>query len=216
MSIDPKKFEEKNKKMFAWVSNYYDNHLFKNFYFEKIYQRVIEEIAGKEKNYFEKPINFLDVACGTGRIIHILSQKFPESKFVGLDFSEAMLHEATKKQPKTNNVQYKVGNVTKLPADANAYDLVICTEAFHHFMFPDETLKEIYRVLKPGGMFLLIDPAFNVSLIKKTVGLFLKWLENAYDYYSHSQMEALLKKHNFDIQKSYTYYLNNYFFSKKR
>lgn len=215
MAIDQEKFEEKNKKMFSWVSHYYDNHLSVNFYFEKIYKRVVEEIAGKQGNYFVRPINFLDVACGTGKIIHILSPKFPESKFLGLDFSEAMLREAIKNQPRTNNVQFQIGSVTKLPAEDNAYDLVICTEAFHHFMFPDETLEEIYRVLKPGGMFLLIDPAFNIGFIKKTIGLFLKWLENAYDYYSHSQMETLLKKHHFQIQKSYTYYFNNYFFCTK-
>ncbi|MEK7644000.1 MAG: class I SAM-dependent methyltransferase [Patescibacteria group bacterium] len=216
MHIDKTKFEDKNKKMFSWVARYYDNGLFRKYYFEKIYDRVLLEAEGTMKNYFGRPIKLLDVACGTGEIINRLSRKFPESEFLGADFSEEMLAKARAKPPTATKIRFLAAEVTALPFANETFDLIICTEAFHHFSRPDDALREIRRLLKPDGMFLLIDLAFNIRVIKTLIGPFFHWLENAYAYYSKPELEKKLELNGFVIQKSYTYYFNNYFFTAKK
>jgi ubiquinone/menaquinone biosynthesis C-methylase UbiE len=102
----------------------------------------------------------LDVGCGTGQLAHRLRLTNPRVRVVGCDFSLGMLRAARDRDPGGAWVQ---GDALRLPFASEAFDAVVSTQAFH--WFPDQTaaLREVARVLRPGGAFVLtvVRPALG-------------------------------------------------------
>jgi ubiquinone/menaquinone biosynthesis C-methylase UbiE len=98
----------------------------------------------------------LDLATGTGELARRLSERQADLCFVGLDLSRAMLLRGCAK-PGTDAWRPLQGDAARLPFPSAAFDVVICTNAFHHFPRPGEALAEIRRVLRPGGALTLTD-----------------------------------------------------------
>ncbi|WP_248930172.1 class I SAM-dependent methyltransferase [Paenibacillus hamazuiensis] len=99
----------------------------------------------------------LDIATGGGHVANALAA-FIES-VTACDLTEAMLEQARKfiaGQGRTN-VSFAAGDAESLPFANEAFDLVTCRIAAHHFPDPDAFVREAFRVLAPGGSFLLID-----------------------------------------------------------
>lgn len=97
----------------------------------------------------------LDVCCGTGS--HLAFYQDTGCALFGLDASPAMLGAARRRLG--SGAHLDLGDATRLPYSAGAYDLVSCKLALHE-MPPDArraVLSEARRVLKPGGRILLID-----------------------------------------------------------
>lgn len=95
----------------------------------------------------------VDLGCGTGKATTIWTDFANE--VIGIEPSEEMLSIA-KNQSTNDKVQYRVGygNDTKLAS--NSIDIVACSQAFH-WMEPESTLKEVNRILKEGGVFVIYD-----------------------------------------------------------
>jgi len=73
----------------------------------------------------------------------------------GIDLSEKMLHVAKSKLPE--QVKLLLGDSEALPFPDNTFDVVYCNDSFHHYPAPMNVLREVHRVLKPGGTFLMGD-----------------------------------------------------------
>lgn len=101
--------------------------------------------------------SLLDVGCGTGSGLQFLSQKGIK-KLAGIDLSPEMIRRARQKLPKS--ITLKVASVDRLPFPDNSFDMVINTEAFHHFPEPKTAIKEMARVLKKGGLLCISDINF--------------------------------------------------------
>lgn len=102
----------------------------------------------------------LDVGCGTGSLLIEIKNKYPKAEVVGIDPDPNILHIAHNKLEQAGvNAQLKQGVVQELPFPTSSFDLVTSTLVFHHL--PTEVkrqaIKEIYRVLKENGRFLLAD-----------------------------------------------------------
>ena len=96
----------------------------------------------------------LDVGCGTGFLIDLLARKRP-ARYVGLDLSTEMLRMARQKQ--IAGAEFVAGTADKLPFKDGSFDIVTCSQSFHHYPYPSKAMQEAYRVLKPGGLYILSD-----------------------------------------------------------
>lgn len=99
----------------------------------------------------------LDVATGTG--FTALAFAPCVQSVVGLDVSPGMLQQAREKAAAQGlaNVTFQEGAAESLPFEAKTFDIVTCRIAPHHFLSVPDFLREVARVLKPGGRLLLAD-----------------------------------------------------------
>lgn len=214
-SKNKEEFENLNKKQFDLWSNFYDSSIFRLIYFEKIYKKVIEIIKNEADEKLRSQNKFLDVGCGTAEVIFRLAKEFKEAEFAGIDFSRGMVERAINKTSHLNNVKIIEADVENLPFEDKTFDFILCLDTFHHFYNPDLALKEISRVLKDNGLFLLVDPSPDIFYLKPILKI-IKNLESARKYYSKKELRGLLNQHNFSIISSFSYYLNNFVLSLKK
>lgn len=102
----------------------------------------------------------LDLGCGTGTLVVLLKRKYPTAQIVGLDPDPKALHRANKKVRRAGvSVQLDEGFSDELPYDEGTFDRVLSSFMLHHLEEPEreKTLREVLRVLKPGGSFHLLD-----------------------------------------------------------
>lgn len=208
-------FESLNKKQFNLWSSFYDSLIFRLIYFEKIYKKIIEIIKNEANEKLRPQNKFLDVGCGTAEVIFRLAKEFKEVEFAGIDFSRGMVEKAINKTSHLNNVKIIEANVENLPFEDKTFDFVLCLDTFHHFYNPDLALKEIKRVLKDNGLFLLVDPSPDIFYLKLILKI-IKNLESARKYYSKKELRDLLDQLNFSIISLFSYYLNNFVLSLKK
>jgi SAM-dependent methyltransferase len=106
----------------------------------------------------------LDVGCGGGKTIARLAAAATDGKIYGIDYSDASVtasRRANRKEIASGRVQILPGSVSRLPFPEAMFDLVTAVET--HYYWPDLTAdaREILRVLKPGGTFILIAEAYK-------------------------------------------------------
>lgn len=103
----------------------------------------------------------LEVGCGTGSLAILAKEKVGTQSYVaGVDISEKMLDQAIKKSKKYNlKIDFIKASIDQLPFPENKFDVVISSWMFHHLpeLIKLNGLKEIKRVLKPGGRLFLMD-----------------------------------------------------------
>lgn len=99
----------------------------------------------------------LDVACGPG----ILSAAIAKSarEVVAFDLTPQMLKKAAQRcsEAGLGNVTFREGNATELPFADSTFDAVVTRLSVHHFDRPERAISEIFRVLRPGGRFVVAD-----------------------------------------------------------
>ena len=109
-------------------------------------------LAELEKEPFDA---VLDVGCGTGAVLALLHEKYPDRRYVGLDLTPEMIEVArTKVAP---GMEFVVGDAENLPFDEASFDAVLCSNSFHHYPNPAAFLAGALRVLRPGGRLILRD-----------------------------------------------------------
>jgi ubiquinone/menaquinone biosynthesis C-methylase UbiE len=97
----------------------------------------------------------LDLACGTGIYARPLAKQLNRGAVFGLDLSKPMLEFAARQARKEGvmNMQVMRGNALDLPFSDGSFEVVNCCGALHLFADLSLALREIHRVLKPGGRF---------------------------------------------------------------
>jgi ubiquinone/menaquinone biosynthesis C-methylase UbiE len=96
-----------------------------------------------------------DLGCGTGAMIATLAPFV--SRVVGVDQSAAMLQTARKRLRGVVNVDLRRGELEALPIDDGRLDAAVMVVVLHHAAEPEAVLREMARVLRPGGRVLVID-----------------------------------------------------------
>ena len=101
-----------------------------------------------------------DFGCGGGRNTAELLKRFPEARVTALDYSKVAC--AKTKQFNRNEVQagrcnVVQGDVSRLPFEAATFDVITAFETVYFWPGPVESFQEVWRVLKPGGTFMIVN-----------------------------------------------------------
>jgi len=119
---------------------------------------------GLAKVLIEKHFTILDVGCGGGRTLSKLVAAAGDGKVYGIDYSEASVAASKRTNARSlelGRVEVRLGSVSELPFPEGMFDLITAVET--HFWWPDlpRDLREIFRVLKSGGTFLIIAEVYK-------------------------------------------------------
>lgn len=97
----------------------------------------------------------LDIACGEGYGCQLLSNH--ALKVTGVDIDPSTIIRA-KQQYSNSKINFLDGSIEAIPCPDKSFDLVTCFETLEHISGQEQALKEIRRVLKPGGVLLISTP----------------------------------------------------------
>ena len=97
-----------------------------------------------------------DIGCGTGVMLGRIREEYGDRfRLYGLDLSKESLRQA--EQNCGGDVVLSQGDVDAMPYEDGMFDLILCMHSFHHYPHPVRALSEVRRVLKPDGLFLLVE-----------------------------------------------------------
>jgi 2-polyprenyl-3-methyl-5-hydroxy-6-metoxy-1,4-benzoquinol methylase len=129
-------------------------------------ERLVTEVANEDTIYhlhrYAIPMDYItgkivvDIASGEGYRSNLMALK---AKHVyGIDISEEAVLFAAEKYNTTTNLSFKVGSVEKIPLDDHMADVVVSFETLEHTDKHHEMMREVKRVLKPGGIVIISSP----------------------------------------------------------
>ena len=127
-------------------------------------QPLFPELSGK---------TVLDLGCGYGWHCKYAAEQGAKS-VLGIDQSEKMIAEAEKRNA-AENIKYRVCSLQKYAYPQETYDLVVSNLVLHYIKDLDGIYRNVYRTLKPGGIFL-----FNIEHPTFTAGVNQQWSEDGY------------------------------------
>ncbi len=199
--VTPYKDSDLNKKeqvtkMFDAISKEYDglNRVISFGIDVKWRNKVVDIVAQHQ------PQNVLDIATGTGDLAISLS-KTTASEIIGLDISAGMLEVGRRKishKQLDSKIKMIVGDSENLPFDDNTFDAITVAFGVRNFEHLEKGLAEIYRVLKPNGIFVILETSvptksfyktgysFYTKYILPTIGKVFSKDQSAYSYLSES------------------------------
>jgi demethylmenaquinone methyltransferase/2-methoxy-6-polyprenyl-1,4-benzoquinol methylase len=150
-----------------------------SFGMHRLWKRMLLELSGLSENTVA-----LDIASGTGDIPKLISQKFPSSHIHVTDINESMLALGKERSINENfyqNCSFTLASGEELPYQDQMFDLVTIGFGLRNFTDKQAGLREMKRVLKPGGILLILE------FSKPTNSLFSK----IYDWYSFNVIPRL-------------------------
>ncbi|MDQ6662237.1 MAG: class I SAM-dependent methyltransferase [Chloroflexota bacterium] len=154
----------------------------------------------------------LDVGCGTGLLLRLLADRFPEAELVGVDASPDMLehaHHTLKEKPHVQLRQVELGADGQpiLPCAPGTFDLITCTNTFHYFTEPVVVLQTWREVLVEGGQVLVEDYTLRRTPVPWNA---FEWAIKLYDpqhvrLYPPSTVQVLSQQAGFQVLHTQTF-----------
>jgi len=103
----------------------------------------------------------IDIGCGPGFLCKSMAAAVrPTGKVVGIDISRDLIEFANNLKG-DDPIEYRIGNATALPVAAEEFDVAVSTQVIEYVPDADAVLREIARVLRPGGRAFMIDTDFD-------------------------------------------------------
>ena len=143
----------------------------------------------------------LDIATGTGDLAIAFAKKTEAAEIIGLDLSQGMLNQAVAKvkdKAYAHRLKFIKGDSEALSFESNYFDAISVSFGVRNFEHLEQGLSEIYRVLKPGGLLVILETSvpdkfpfkqgyrFYTNGIMPTIGRWLSKDKLAYRYLSDS------------------------------
>lgn len=188
--------KEQVAQMFDNISGNYDglNRVISLGIDMKWRKKVVALVA--EKN----PETILDIATGTGDLVIMMSNTSAK-KIIGLDISAGMLEVGKQKieaKKLTEKIEMVLGDSENMPYPDNYFDAITVSFGIRNFETLEKGLAEIYRVLKPNGIFVILETSvptkfpfkqgytFYTKFILPIIGKIFSKDNDAYGYLSES------------------------------
>lgn len=140
----------------------------------------------------------LDVGCGTGELLRRVRANVPDAVLAGLDPVPEMLGVAREKLSGRDDL--RVGYADRLPWNAGTFDVVVSCNMFRYIRHPLAALREMARVLRPGGALVLTDWCDDYFACR-ICNLYLRLTNRAFHMtYRQAECLELLKVAGYEIQ----------------
>lgn len=166
-----------------------------------------------EDCFFEDGQNILDAGCGSGivcRMLALLNAK-KRINIHGIEISKDTAELAKKRVEGIeafSNIEFQNANLEKIPHPDSFFDVIICRYVYEHMARPQEITNEFFRVLKPGGIFVIIDTNGILINIRSTYYPELDDYQYRlqemgipnFDFFINDNLPTYFKKAGFDIE----------------
>jgi SAM-dependent methyltransferase len=128
-----------------------------------IIPQVVPLLGGAD--YMGSGIDVADVGCGSGRALNILAAEYPESRFTGFDIADAALERARAEAAEkgSTNIEFITRDAAALDEPAR-FDVITSFDAVHDQAHPDRMLAGVFAALRPGGLYLCVEPQASSHL----------------------------------------------------
>jgi ubiquinone/menaquinone biosynthesis C-methylase UbiE len=136
-------------QVFDRRSSSYEHALTQQLFFDRIHRHALALVPDGANL-----ASILDIGCGTGRLLRKAARKWPQAGLTGVDPAKGMIEQAEKLTP---GATFHLGQAESLPLEEAAFDLVLSTMSFHHWQDQAQGFRQVARVLRPGGYFVLVD-----------------------------------------------------------
>lgn len=148
-----------------------------------------------EKMKIRRGSVLLDVGCGGGKTLQLLSRMNAYGKIYGIDYSEQAVKDsikANKLDVATGKIYIQQASVTDIPFSENMFDIITAFQT--HYFWPDleKSVKEVFRVLKQEGCFFITAEIYKINYHMKT-------------YKTKEDIEQLFKKTGFSTVEFYVH-----------
>lgn len=132
-------------------------------------RRIIEQLDPKEKE------KIIDLGCGTGYYLFLLSNLSINLDLTGLDYDKKAINEA-KELLREKRIKFVTGDLHKIPFKDKNFDKAVMSEVLEHVEDDEKVLKGIYRILKPNGVLVISVPSINYPLFWDPINFILQHL----------------------------------------
>ncbi len=151
----------------------------------------------------------LDVATGTGRVARPVAKRLKGGRIIGVDQAKAMLDVGHQHSDPIPAYYQCAGEADALPFKSNCFDRGFVSFSLHHFRNSDGVVKEVLRVLKNGGRFVVLDPvvedakdSIDIALEAKINQVFRRTHGNDFRFHTASSIQRLLTKAGYRIPRT--------------
>jgi ubiquinone/menaquinone biosynthesis C-methylase UbiE len=195
-----KRIKRRARAQFEKWATSYDRSLFNELVFFPTIRTCQEEILRWQARREPAPYRLLDVGCGTGTLLTVLARDPLAQLLVGLDYTAAMARRMAEKAarcdggPRLYAVQ---ADSEHLPFADRSFDVITCCHSFHHYPHQAAVLRGFRRVLRPGGLLILVD-GFRDNVIGWVVfDVFVAAVERHVHHASWSQLRTMILEAGF-------------------
>ncbi|OFW55558.1 MAG: hypothetical protein A2V52_02205 [Actinobacteria bacterium RBG_19FT_COMBO_54_7] len=133
-------------------STRFDNIFLADPLYLDILEKIVAELDADDKD-------ILDIGCGTGNLIARILEELPGARVAAVDPSQGMRDICSERFEGSDRVSIAAGHALAIPFPDAAFDDVVTSLALHHVHYDlrEDCVREIARVLKPGGRFICAD-----------------------------------------------------------
>jgi SAM-dependent methyltransferase len=170
-------------------------------------------VAGGGAGLSAGPPEILEIGTGTGAMLHALVER--GCRAVGVELRQDLIDEAHRWYGDDLPVRRVAG--TALPFPDASFDLVVSLDVFEHIPDSDAHLREVSRVLRPGGSYLIQTPNKWMNALFETIRWrSLKWREDHCALHTLGELRRRLERHGFTVRTYDVPVVNDFFRGKVR
>jgi len=161
--------EDPVRREYARLAHIYDERW--SFYIQASLDETLKHIPDRPRQ------QLLDIGCGTGRLLTMLAKTHPGISLAGVDTTAEML--AVARPRLLTGTLLAQASAEQLPFAAATFDTIVSCNMFHYIRQPLAALKEIRRLLRPGGALVITDWC-NDYLTCRAYNIFLRLTNRAH------------------------------------